>query len=66
MEFFVGTLTREGGKGLLRCNLEEEKIVELEALSLTDPSYALRRITVSCTAPIMVPAPFRCFLLRAG
>ena len=42
MEFFVGTLTREGGKGLLRCNLEEEKIVELEALSLTDPSYLIK------------------------
>ncbi len=42
MEFFVGTLTREGGKGLLRCTVEENKIKELEALSLTDPTYLIR------------------------
>ena len=42
MVFFVGTLTHEGGKGLLRCTLEEEKIVELEALSLTDPTYLIK------------------------
>lgn len=41
MEFFVGTLTREGGKGLLRCLLDGEKILEQDALFLTDPNYLI-------------------------
>ena len=42
MEFFAGTLTREGGKGLLRCSLERDTVREHEALFLTDPTYLVQ------------------------
>lgn len=41
MEFFVGTLTREGGGGVLRCQLQEGRIGLEETLFLTDPNYVI-------------------------
>lgn len=42
MEFFVGTLTREGGGGVLRCRLDGGQIDVEETLFLTDPNYVIR------------------------
>ena len=42
MEFFVGTLTREGGAGVLRCMLRGNGIQLKERLFLTDPNYLIR------------------------
>ena len=41
MEFFVGTLTREGGGGVLRCDLDGAEISLKETLFLTDPNYVI-------------------------
>ncbi|MBR5287099.1 MAG: lactonase family protein [Clostridia bacterium] len=41
MVFFVGTLTREGGGGVLRCDLDGAEISLKETLFLTDPNYVI-------------------------
>lgn len=42
MEFFVGTLTRAGGEGILRCRLENNKIVkEFVYSDIKDPNYLI-------------------------
>ena len=41
MEFFVGTLTREGGGGVLRCQLQGDCTEIRETLFLTDPNYVI-------------------------
>lgn len=42
MEFYVGTLTREGGAGILRCSLSGNKLECLSVIDgLTDPNYLI-------------------------
>lgn len=42
MDFFVGTLTREGGEGILRCRIENGHMRRLQTLTeITDPNYVI-------------------------
>ena len=41
MRFLVGTLTREGGCGILHCNLEGNRIKQDHCVFLTDPNYLI-------------------------
>ena len=42
MEFYVGTLTREGGEGVLDCVLENDHIRPKATItSITDPNYVI-------------------------
>ena len=44
MDFFVGTLTREGGEGILRCRLNENRLERIGLISgITDPNYLILR-----------------------
>ncbi|MDD3334078.1 MAG: lactonase family protein [Eubacteriales bacterium] len=42
MEFYVGTLTREGGEGVLDCSLEDDHIrLKTTVTGITDPNYVI-------------------------
>ena len=44
MEFYVGTLTREGGEGILRCKLNGKQLERTGLISgVTDPNYLILR-----------------------
>lgn len=42
MDFWVGTLTREGGEGILRCRLENGRLRRVETIrEIKDPNYVI-------------------------